>query len=105
MRQRNSSRHRVQFDFAPGALARVDKLVEITEAPTRADVVRNALRVYEWLVDKALQGKSIIIVGNRAREGPIDLRLITSATTATTRRARTTTPGSTSPSRRQEPAG
>jgi hypothetical protein len=94
MRQPSDSKHRVQFDFAPGALARVDRLVQITEAPTRADVVRNALRVYEWLVDKALEGKSIIIVGKSAREGPIDLRLITSATTTKTRRARTTTPHS-----------
>jgi hypothetical protein len=105
MRQRSNSKHRVQFDFAPGALARVDKLVETTEAPTRADVVRNALRVYEWLVEKALEGKSIIIVGNRAREGPIDLRLITSASARTTRRARATTAGTGPSSPHEEPAG
>jgi len=94
MSQPNNSKHRVQFDFAPGALARVDRLVHITEAPTRADVVRNALRVYEWLVEKALEGKSIVVVGKATREGPIDLRLITSASTRTTRRLRTATPHS-----------
>lgn len=70
---------RVQFDFAPNALARLNELVDKTEATSRADVIRNALRLYEWLTDKALEGKSISLNGGSEVEGPIDLTLITGA--------------------------
>jgi metal-responsive CopG/Arc/MetJ family transcriptional regulator len=45
-------KERVQFDFAPEALQRLDDIKQKTGAATRAETVRNALRVYEWLVDE-----------------------------------------------------
>jgi hypothetical protein len=79
MGRSKSEKHRVQFDFAPEALERVDRLVEVTEATTRADVVRNALRIYEWLVEKAREGKAMSLNGAGDAEGPIDMTLITGA--------------------------
>jgi|SRR3989304_9625628 len=73
------TKHRVQFDFAPEALNRLDRLMQMTESTTRADVVRNALRVYEWLVTKAIEGKEMTLTSQRGKEGPIDLCLITGA--------------------------
>lgn len=45
-------KERVQFDFSPEALQRLDEIKGKVEATTRAEVVRNALRLYEWLVDE-----------------------------------------------------
>ena len=45
-------KERVQFDFSYEALQRLDGVKAKTGATTRAEVVRNALRLYEWLVDE-----------------------------------------------------
>lgn len=45
-------KERVQFDFAPEALRRLDDIKEKTGAATRAEAVRNALRLYEWFVNE-----------------------------------------------------
>lgn len=45
-------KERVQFDFSPEALQRLDEIKEKTGATTRAETVRNALKVYEWLVNE-----------------------------------------------------
>ncbi len=50
MENKVHSKQRVQFDFTPEALKRLENLVEQTNASSKAEVVRNALRVYEWLV-------------------------------------------------------
>jgi hypothetical protein len=52
---------RVQFEFSPDALARLDALKLATQATTRAEIVRSSLRVYEWLVNQALAGNGIIV--------------------------------------------
>ena len=44
---------RVQFDFTPDALQRLDEIKEATGATTRAETIRNALRLYEWFVKEA----------------------------------------------------
>lgn len=45
-------KERVQFDFSPEALKRLDDIKEKTGAATRAETVRNALRLYEWFVNE-----------------------------------------------------
>jgi hypothetical protein len=47
---RTPTKQRVQFDFSPEALQRLEDLKELTDASTKAEVVRNALKIYEWLV-------------------------------------------------------
>ena len=44
-----NDRLRVQFDFSPDALARLEALQEQAKAKTKADIVRKALSIYEWL--------------------------------------------------------
>jgi len=46
------SKERLQFDFSPEALQRLDSMKEKTGAATRAETVRNALRLYEWFIDE-----------------------------------------------------
>ncbi len=45
-----SEKERVQFDFTPDALDRLDQIKAATGATTRAETVRHALKVYEWFV-------------------------------------------------------
>lgn len=45
-------KERLQFDFSPEALQRLDEIKEKTQATTRAETVRNALRLYEWFVNE-----------------------------------------------------
>ena len=42
------SKQRVQFDFSPEALKRLEDLKELVDASTKAEVVRSALKLYEW---------------------------------------------------------
>jgi len=47
-----TTKQRVQFDFSPEALKRLEDLKEHTDASTKAEVVRNALKLYEWFVNQ-----------------------------------------------------
>ena len=49
---RVTTKQRVQFDFTPEALKRLEMLMEHVDASTRAEVLRNALRLYEWFATK-----------------------------------------------------
>ena len=45
---RTTTKQRVQFDFSAEALKRLETMQERLDAPTKAEVVRNALKLYEW---------------------------------------------------------
>ena len=45
-------RHRLQLDFSPEAYERLLRIRERSEAATNAEVVRNALRLYDWFLDQ-----------------------------------------------------
>lgn len=55
-------KERVQFDFTPEALERLDTIKEQTGAATRAEVVRNALRLYEWFVNETTPESVVKII-------------------------------------------
>ena len=50
---------RVQFEFSEVALKRLDSIVERTNAASRAEVVRNALRFYECVFEQHDNGFEI----------------------------------------------
>jgi hypothetical protein len=50
--KQETSKQRVQFDFSPEAYKRLKDLKEKTDASTNAEVVRNALKLYEWFIDQ-----------------------------------------------------
>lgn len=52
-------KERVQFDFSVDALQRLDTIKQITGATTRAEVVRDALKFYEWLVTEVNAGNTV----------------------------------------------
>lgn len=58
-------KERVQFDFSPEALQRLDEIKQKTGATTRAETVRNALRLYEWLVNEVDPDSTIKVFDKR----------------------------------------
>jgi predicted CopG family antitoxin len=53
---------RIQFEFAPDAYQRLQKMKDETEASSYADVVRNALRLYEWFITQQKEGYEIGLI-------------------------------------------
>lgn len=58
---RKVKKDRVQLDFAPRSMARLNALKAKTEASSYAEVVKNALRLYEALIEEAESGKQFLI--------------------------------------------
>jgi hypothetical protein len=68
-RSQNESK-RIQFEFSADALERMERLKEKTHTRSYAELIRDALRAYEWMVDEkeagnevgAIRGKEIVNV-------------------------------------------
>ena len=52
---------RVQLDFAPRAMERLNALKAKTEASSYAEVVKNALRLYEALIEETESGNQFLV--------------------------------------------
>jgi hypothetical protein len=50
---------RIQFEFPPDAVERLDRIKQETNSGSYAELVRNALRVYEWIIDTQKKGFQI----------------------------------------------
>lgn len=55
---------RVQLDFTYDALTQLDQLRDDTNASSRADVVRFALRVLQWVLSELSRGGKIMVERN-----------------------------------------
>jgi hypothetical protein len=55
-------RQRVQLDFTPEAIDRLREIKELAGAKTNAEVVRNALRLYEWFLRQKKENYTIQLV-------------------------------------------
>ena len=55
-----SAKVRVQFDLPPRSMERLTLLKEKTEAASYAEVVKNALRLYEAMIAEAEDGKEFL---------------------------------------------
>jgi hypothetical protein len=54
-------KNRVQFDLAPRSMERLNALKTKTEAASYAEVVKNALRLYEALIEETEAGKQFLV--------------------------------------------
>ncbi len=52
---------RVQLEMPPQAMERLQRLKDRTEAASYAEVIRNALRVFEALVDEHEKGSEFLL--------------------------------------------
>jgi hypothetical protein len=55
------SKNRVQFDLPPRSMERLNALKLKTEASSYAEVVKNALRLYEALIEETESGKQFLV--------------------------------------------
>ena len=67
-----STKQRVQFDFSIEALKRLETMQEQLDASTKAEVVRNALKLYEWFLTQ-IGEESIIEIQDK--EGKTQFRI------------------------------
>jgi hypothetical protein len=54
-------KNRVQFDLPPRSMERLNTLKRKTEATSYAEVVKNALRLYEALIEETEAGKQFLV--------------------------------------------
>lgn len=60
-------KYRVQFDFSEEAFAELNALQARLGAPSRAEVVRNALALLRWTCDKLADDYQIVATGKDKR--------------------------------------
>jgi len=68
-------KNRVQLDFAPRSMERLNTLKTRTEASSYAEVVKNALRLYEALIEESESGKQFLIRDENGVVSPFRLFL------------------------------
>ena len=67
--RREEKEKRLQIDFSPAAYQSLLHLREKAGSRTLAEVVRNALRLYEWFLEQKEQGYKIhLIKDNQVKE-------------------------------------
>jgi hypothetical protein len=68
-------KNRVQLDFPPRAMERLNTLKAKTEASSYAEVVKNALRLYEALIEEEESGKQFLTRDKNGVVAPLRLFL------------------------------
>lgn len=56
--------HRVQLELPEKSMKRLDSLKELTDASSYAEVIRNAVRLYEDMANEASRGQEFLIRDN-----------------------------------------
>ena len=72
---KTAKKNRVQLDFAPKAMERLNALKAKTEATSYAEVVKNALRLYEALIEETESGKQFLVKDEAGAIAPFRLFL------------------------------
>ena len=57
-----SERHRLQFEFSRDAYERLNRMKDEAHAASYAELVRNALRLYEWFIQQQNAGYEIGLI-------------------------------------------
>ena len=70
-----AARTRVQFDLPPRSIERLNTLKRKTEAASYAEVVKNALRLYEALIEETEAGKQFLVRDANGSVAPLRLFL------------------------------
>lgn len=69
-----NTRQRVQLDFTPEAFNRLQEIKTMAEATTNAEVVRDAIRLYEWFLRQQRENYKLQLVrGDTVKEVEIIL--------------------------------
>ncbi len=73
------AKNRLQFDFSDEALEQLDELKDATGAPTRAEVIRQALRMLQWTVEQVRDEDAVVIVEKNGRQREVIFPFLSSA--------------------------
>ncbi len=57
----SSKKQRIQFDLTPEALKALDELKDISQATTRAELIKNSLRLFAWFLEKRIDGYDLLL--------------------------------------------
>jgi len=68
-------KNRVQFDLPPRSMERLNALKLKTEASSASEVVKNALRLYEALIEATESGKQFLVRDANGQVSPYRLFL------------------------------
>ena len=52
---------RVQMDLSPSSFERLNRLKDMVEAKTYTEVMKDALRLYEWIVQEESDGSDFLV--------------------------------------------
>lgn len=52
---------RIQMDMPPRSVERLKRLQDVTEAASYAEVMKNALRLYEAMIDEVEAGNEVLV--------------------------------------------
>jgi len=66
--EKQKKEYKLQFRFSIDAVERLDSMVSKTKASTRAEVIRNALRLYEYILDQTEGGYQVQLVKGREKK-------------------------------------
>jgi hypothetical protein len=72
---RSIAKTRVQLDFSPRAMSLLSELKEKTEAASYAEVIRNALKLYDGLITEAESGATFMVRGANGEISPFKMFL------------------------------
>lgn len=68
-RTEKTERARLQLEFTPQALRRLEEIRLKVDARSNAEVVRSALRLYEWFIEQTQANAKILVAkGDDVRE-------------------------------------
>jgi hypothetical protein len=65
-------RHRVQLDFSDSAYHELHDLKKEAHVKTNAEIVRNALKVYAWMIEQKRKEKRIIIMDRKGEAKEVE---------------------------------
>ncbi len=72
---RSIAKTRVQLDFSPRAMSLLSELKEKTEAASYAEVIRNALKLYDGLISEVENGATFQVRGANGEISPFKMFL------------------------------
>lgn len=69
--QKNSQR--ISLMLPEAAANRLKKLKDVSEASSNTDVIRSALRMYEWMIEEFQKGNALYVKQPDGVEKPVSL--------------------------------
>jgi IS1 family transposase len=64
--ERRGESKRIQFEFSPDAIERLERMKKFADKSSYAELVRDSLRVYEWFLQQDKAGYEIGLVKDDA---------------------------------------